>query len=106
LALEDSGLFQVEKYTDPLIALSNLKPNQYDVLLLDIKMPNIDSFKLYAKMKKVDSKLKVCFIGLYNDKKTYRALRKQFPSLEIDCFMPKPVKIQSLINRINAQLGR
>ena len=35
LALEDSGLFQVEKYTDPLIALSNLKPNQYDVVLLD-----------------------------------------------------------------------
>jgi response regulator RpfG family c-di-GMP phosphodiesterase len=69
-------------------------------------MPNINSFKLYEKMKRIDSKLKVCFVGIYKDKKAYHTLRKQFPSLEIDCFMPKPVKIQSLINRINAQLGR
>lgn len=106
MALEDTGLFQVEKYTDPLIALSNLKPNQYDVALLDIKMPNIDSLKLYEKMKKIDSKLKVCFIGIYKDKKALHTLKEQFPSLEIDCFMQKPVKIQSLIKRINCQLGR
>ena len=106
MALEDTGLFQVEKYTDPLIALSNLKPNQYDLVLLGIKMPNIDSFKLYEKMKKIDSKLKVCFIGIYKDKKALHTLKEQFPSLEIDCYMQKPVKIQGLIKRINSQLGR
>ena len=39
LALEDSGLFVVDTYNDPLVALSNYRPNSYDLLLLDIKMP-------------------------------------------------------------------
>ena len=30
LALEDSGLFEVETDNDPLVALSNFRPNTYD----------------------------------------------------------------------------
>jgi PleD family two-component response regulator len=41
LALEDSGLFDVDTFNDPRIALSNFKPNHYDLLLFDIKMPHI-----------------------------------------------------------------
>jgi two-component system, OmpR family, response regulator ChvI len=52
LALEDSGLFEVDTYNDPLVALSNYRPNSYDLLLLDIKMPHMDGFELYDKMKK------------------------------------------------------
>ncbi|MDQ3970340.1 MAG: response regulator [Thermoproteota archaeon] len=52
LVLEDSGLFHVEKYNDPELALSNFKPDLYDVVLLDVKLPNVDSFELYDKMKK------------------------------------------------------
>ena len=33
LALEDSGLFEVETDNDPLVALSNFRPNTYDLLL-------------------------------------------------------------------------
>lgn len=32
LVLEDSGLFLVEKFTDPMLALSNFKPDTYDLL--------------------------------------------------------------------------
>jgi DNA-binding response OmpR family regulator len=31
LALEDSGLFEVDTYNDPLVALSNFRPNTYDL---------------------------------------------------------------------------
>jgi DNA-binding NtrC family response regulator len=64
-ALEDSGRFQAIKYTDPFLALSNLKPGDYALVLLDIKMPNINSFDLYDKMKKIDNNLKACFLGAY-----------------------------------------
>jgi|ERR671919_116522 DNA-binding response OmpR family regulator len=59
--LEDNG-FQVESYTDPTLALSNFRPGLYDLLLLDIKMPEMSGFDVYQKMKEIDSNIKVCFL--------------------------------------------
>ena len=36
-------------YNDPLEALSQFKPNFYDLLLVDINMPKMDGFELVAK---------------------------------------------------------
>ena len=107
LALEDSGLFEVDTYNDPLVALSNYRPNSYDLLLLDIKMPNMNGFELYDKIKRIDNKVKVCFISAYDV--DYNALREQYPSLEIDCLLPmdimrKPIEIRKLIKRIEVEL--
>jgi PleD family two-component response regulator len=82
LTLEDSGLFQVEKYTDPMLVLSILKPGIYDFVLIGLMIPNIDSIELYEKMRKIDSDLKVCFIGIYENEESHQALIEQFPSLE------------------------
>jgi DNA-binding response OmpR family regulator len=107
LALEDSGLFEVDTYNDPLVALSNYRPNSYDLLLLDINMPNMNGFELYDKIKRIDNKVKVCFISAYDV--DYNALREQFPLLEIDCLLPidimrKPIEIRKLIKRIEVEL--
>ncbi len=45
LALEYNG-FKVDTFTDPLKALSNYKPNYYDLVILDITMPRMDGFQL------------------------------------------------------------
>jgi PleD family two-component response regulator len=105
LVLEDSGLFHVEKYTEPVQALSNLKPDSHDLVLLDVNLPNVDSFELYDKMKKIDSKLKVFFLVIYDNEESYQALRKEFRSLDAECFMPKEVLIKDLIGRINRILS-
>ena len=104
LVLEDSGLYQVVRHTDPNVVLSNLKPGDYDLVILDIKMPNVDSFELYDKMKRIDSNLKVCFIGTFDGEESYKALSNEVPPLEPDCFMSKEVAIKDLIRRINTQL--
>ena len=65
LALEDSGLFEVDTYNDPLVALSNYRPNSYDLLLLDIRMPVMNGLELYCQINKIDNKVKVCFISAY-----------------------------------------
>ena len=49
MCLEYYG-FKVEIYTDPKKALSNFKPDYYDLIILDIKMPNIDGFELYKEI--------------------------------------------------------
>ena len=61
----EQGGYNVHAFNDPLVALSNFKQNTYDLLLLDIKMPNMTGFELYRKLRQIDSKVKVCFITAF-----------------------------------------
>jgi two-component system response regulator ChvI len=58
LGFEEVGLeevdFEVDVYNDPLLALSDYKPGIYDLLLLDIKMPKMNGFELYKKIKDIE----------------------------------------------------
>ena len=100
--LEANGLFEVHAFNDPELALSSFKPGQYDLVLLDFKMPKMYGHELYDEMKKIDNKVKVCFLtATYLN---YEDARKTFPSLEIECFIQKPVEIKDLVRRVNAEL--
>ena len=104
LALEDTGLFEVETYNDPAEALSNFKSNSFDLVLLDIKMPKMSGFELCDRIKELDGNVKVCFTSAfdpYSDE-----LRDQFLSLTIECFIPKPTLIKELVMRIEIELLR
>jgi two-component system, OmpR family, response regulator ChvI len=101
MGLEDSGLFEVDTFNDPQLALSNFKPDYYDFLLIDIKMPYLSGYELYDKLRKIDSRVKSCFITAYE--MNYQALREQFPTLEMECYA-KPLEISELIRKINKEL--
>jgi len=53
--LEKSGEYQIDVYTDPVDALYYFKKGLYDLVLLDLKMPQIDGISMYQQLKKVDS---------------------------------------------------
>jgi DNA-binding response OmpR family regulator len=103
LGLEKSG-FNVETFNDPEIALSNFKSGMYDILLLDIKMPKMNGFELYEKIRKIDNntKAKICFITAYEV--YYQSLREQFPETKIECYIKKPIQISDLAKRLHAEL--
>jgi DNA-binding response OmpR family regulator len=101
LALEDSG-FEVDKYNDPAVALASFKPNVYGLLILDIKMPKMDGFELYDKIKKIDKKVKVFFISAFELDR--EALSNQTLGLNIQNFLPKPIQIPELIKRVEEQI--
>jgi DNA-binding response OmpR family regulator len=101
LVLEDCQ-FEVDTYNDPRLALLNFKSNQYDLLLLDIRMPDLNGFELYDKMKNIDNKAKVCFMSAFDV--NYELLREHFPQLEIECFIPKPLQVNEIIRRVNAEI--
>jgi two-component system, OmpR family, response regulator ChvI len=97
--LEQDG-YDVHVFNDPLVALSNFKPDIYDLLLLDIKMPNMTGFELYRKLKEIDSKVKVCFITAFET--YYEKFRQEFfPLEEIKGFIRKPIQIEDLIRFTN-----
>jgi two-component system, OmpR family, response regulator ChvI len=101
IGLEDSG-FVVDAFNDSLLALSNFKADTYDLALLDVKMPKINGFELYEKIRRIDSKVKACFITAYEV--YYQSLREIFPDMDIDCYV-KPINIDDLVKHVKVHLG-
>jgi len=54
--LEKNG-FIVDSYENPLLALDNFKPHYYDLIILDIKMPEMNGFSFYREIKKLDDRV-------------------------------------------------
>ncbi len=50
--VQERTAYEVTIFNDPVIALSNFKPGLYALLLLDFKMPKIDGYELYDRIKK------------------------------------------------------
>jgi DNA-binding response OmpR family regulator len=101
MGLEGKG-YKVDTFNDPEEALANFEMGVYSLLLLDIKMPKMNGFKLYEELEKQDKNVKVCFITAFEV--YYRSLRELFPQIEIDCFIKKPIDTEELVKRIQAEL--
>ena len=99
IVLEENG-FQVDSFTDPLLAIENFRANVYDLLILDMKMPGVNGFELYRQIKKIDDKVKVCFLTA--GEMDYEQFRKElFPALHNNCYIQKPIENEVLIERLN-----
>jgi CheY-like chemotaxis protein len=94
--------FKVYTYNNPLEALSQFKPNFYDLLLVDINMPKMNGFELSTKILELDVNIRICFMssGLINQE----ALREQYPSLSFGCFIKKTVTIENLVRKVKSEL--
>ena len=66
-------------------------------------MPETDGFSLYEKIKKLDNKVIVCFLTATNDT-YYEILKKNYPTINENCIIHKPVDNESLLRQINSIL--
>ena len=98
--LDENG-FEADSYDDPRLALNNFKANMYDLLLLDIKMPDINGLDLYQEMRKIDDKVKVCFLTA--SEMFYEKFRKEEPYSKFDkeLFIAKPIENEELLGHLN-----
>jgi two-component SAPR family response regulator len=72
--------------------------------MIDIVLPNMNGFELYQRIKRLDDKVKVCFITaseLY-----YKEIRKKsYPELDTNCFIIKPISNEELMSQVKICLG-
>jgi DNA-binding response OmpR family regulator len=90
--------FQVDSYTDPVDALNYFKKDEYDLILLDLKMPQIDGITLYQALKKTDENLIICLITA--DMSYLQKLKGKIPNIE-KYVIHKPILLRNLKNKIN-----
>jgi DNA-binding response OmpR family regulator len=83
------------------LALSNFKLGLYDLLLLDIKMPKMNGFDLYQRIRKIDSNVKICFLTA--SELFYEEYRRidAYPTLDKEYFIQKPLRTEELIRQLN-----
>ena len=91
--------FVVDSYEDSFLALKKFKADLYNLVMLDIRMPELNGFALYQEIRRLDKKIKICFLtagetydGVYSD---------IFSSLPVNHFIRKPIDNEGLIKRIN-----
>jgi CheY-like chemotaxis protein len=101
LILESRG-YDVEVRTNPQDALNSFKPNYYDLILLDVRMPGMNGFELHQQLKILDKNCKICFITAFEA--YYESLKEFFPKLDAKCYIRKPVSIYDLIKHISNEL--
>ena len=73
--LQESG-FKVVCFNDPFLALRHFKPRYYDLVILDIKMPNMNRFELYRQIRRKDKRVKVCFLTAISELEEYEQYKK------------------------------
>ena len=102
--LEQSG-YSTDSYTDPVAAYKNFRDGLYDLVLLDIKMPVVDGFLLYQKIRRTDSRVKICFLTATEF--FYERIRQEhgLGGFKQESFLKKPIEIENLIHAINKMLG-
>jgi len=95
---------RIEVYTsnDPIVALSEFKPNFYDLLLVDINMPHMNGFELCEKIFAIDINDRVCLMS--SGEINWEALREMYPTRQEGCFIRKPVTMDYLLKRIRSEL--
>ncbi|MFL6383446.1 MAG: response regulator transcription factor [Nitrososphaeraceae archaeon] len=97
IVLESNG-FKTEAFGDPILALRSFIAGSYDLALLDIRMPRITGLGLYKELRRIDNKIRVCFLSAISN---YQEFAKYFPTINENQIIVKPVDNQTLIQRIN-----
>nr|MDP9016677.1 ATP-binding protein [Thermoproteota archaeon] len=92
--LEENGCI-VNAFSNPLDALKEYKKNIYNLILLDIKMPHMSGFELYDEIRKMDDKVKVCFLTAGEISPDNN--REIIPN---NLFLRKPIENEALLEAI------
>lgn len=81
---------------DGEIAVKQFKDNHYDVVLMDINMPNMNGFDATLKIRETDKMVPIIAITAFTD----RTFRQKSAEVGMNYFICKPYRKDELFNAI------
>ena len=103
--LKSAGMI-VESFTDPEKALTHFMESDYryyDLVITDIRMPNLNGFELYQQLMSLDPNLRVIFVTALDIAQEITTL---LPEVKLSQFIIKPVNPSVLINSVKQHASR
>lgn len=103
--LESKNDFVVDTFSKADDAIENFQnhpPNYYDLVITDIRMPKVNGFELYRRIKDTNPNMKIAFITAFEINK--EEFSKVIPSVNVTHFISKPVSISKLREKIKSIL--
>jgi DNA-binding response OmpR family regulator len=94
--------FEVDAYNEPQKALADFKPNTYDLLILDSKMPKMSGLELYREIRKKDVVVNIFILTAFEISSI--GIEQFFPDLKIQNFIQKPIALAQLVEKIKSYI--
>jgi class 3 adenylate cyclase/CheY-like chemotaxis protein len=97
--------FEVKPFSSAREALrhyANEDPSTYDLIISDIRMPEINGFQLYYKLRSINNNLKIVFATCLEIVDEILTL---IPELREDQIIQKPVEKESFIKTVRKNIG-
>jgi CheY-like chemotaxis protein/predicted transcriptional regulator len=97
--------FDIKKFTDSYKALKAFTshPNLYDLVILDIRMENLNGLQLYQCMKALNPSSKIIFASALD---AARELATVLPGISLRDIIKKPIDKQNFLRSIRIALGK
>jgi CheY-like chemotaxis protein len=100
--LEFAG-FSVDIFNDSANVLYNFKPHFYDLVIIDIVMPEMDGFELLKELKKLDPDINACFLTA--SEQYYESLRnEEYSALDKELFLRKPISTKEFLEEVDKRI--
>jgi YesN/AraC family two-component response regulator len=103
--IESKNDFIVDTFSkadEAIEKFQNHPPNYYDLVITDIRMPKVNGFELYRRIKDINPHMKIAFITAFEINK--EEFSKVIPSVNVTHFISKPVSISKLREKIKSIL--
>ena len=97
---ESDRRLRVQAFTGPVDVLREFKPDFYHLVIIDILLPNMNGFELYDKLRKLDSKVKICFMTTGSEIFLKEFIKEALPESDPNCFIRKPIANEDLLKRV------
>ena len=93
--------YDVDAYTNPIEGIQRFRKDSHDLIILDLKMPQMDGMVFYKKIKEIDDTVIVCLSTA--DKNYVQELEKDILDVE-KIVIYKPILLRELKNKIDSLL--
>ncbi|MDQ3840079.1 MAG: response regulator [Thermoproteota archaeon] len=103
----DNNSFRVDIFHSSELALQAFDSHPkdyYDLILTDIRMPKINGFEFYRRIKEKNPSMKIAFITAFEINK--EEFNKVLPSIDVKDFIIKPISMSNLIVRLKSIVNR